>query len=118
MDKIPLSSHAVKILKIIKHKNTSINDLARDLDKSFLDNDIGEYMIYLYKEGYIKKSMPLNEDKTLSVSEKMTLAVKGVEYLRTLKQRFWSFIRKSIMTPIFVTLVTFILCKYFEKYFW
>lgn len=118
MDKIPLSDHAVKILKIIEHKNTSINDLARDLDKSFLDNDVGGYMVYLYKEGYIKKSMPINEDKALNVSEKMTLSVKGVEYLRALKQSFWSYIRKNVITPISLTVVSFILCKYFEKYFW
>lgn len=118
VDKIPLSAHAVKILEIIKLKNTSINDLARDFNKHSLDEDVAGYMLYLYKEGYIKKSTPLNEDKTLSASEKMTLAVKGIEYLKALKESFWSYIRKSVITPISLTVVSFILCKYFEKYFW
>ena len=45
MGNITLSNHAVKILKIIKYRTTSINDLARDLDKSSISDDVGGYMI-------------------------------------------------------------------------
>lgn len=117
MSNITLSNHAVKILKIIKYRTTSINDLARDLDKSSISDDIGGYMVYLYQNGYIRKYMSFDDSESLSLSDKTTLTVKGTEYLRSLNQEKWAFIRKSIVTPIFVTIITFILCKHLEKYF-
>lgn len=117
MNSVCLSKYAVKILKIIKNKETSINDLAYLFNKSPISSEISGYMIYLYKEGYIKKYMYIDEDKPLNISEKTTLTVKGIEYLNSLKQEKVSFIRKSIIVPIFITIVTFILCKYLEKFF-
>lgn len=115
MSYIRLSKKNIKILNLINRRGTLTAKEVSILLNDYIQNTILD-INYLYENKYLVKNFPNSENKLVD-DEYVRVSPKGNDYLENLKFEFWDYIKKSIFIPIFLTIVTYILCSYLEKYF-